>query len=225
MTFRSSLVASPRRARNSARSREKEKPAKFANGSLLGNDSRIFVEHHGAYPLSRMRLSFSPVPLSPRRFPSAHFSFSKFYRPETPGVLSSLHFLLCPFSDLWRFPSCHDALYFRFCLYFRFPFLRVSLRFLQRQRIHRPDRRVFVHSILFVLPLLFFFFSFTLSPFLSSRDFVTCPLSLSITEFCTSPLGIVLRFLRRRRLQLVQRADTIARIKPFVQFHFSRWSR
>lgn len=106
-----------------------------------------------------MRLSFSRLPLSPRRFPSAHFSFSKFYRPETPGVVSSLHFLLCPFSDLWRFPSCHDALYFRFCLYFRFPFLHVSLRFLQQQRIHRPDRRVFVHSILFVLPLFFFFFS------------------------------------------------------------------
>lgn len=224
MTFRSSLVASPRRARNSARSREKEKPAKFANGSLLGNDSRIFVEHHGARIRFPECVSPSPVPLSPRRFPSAHFSFSKFYRPETPGVLSSLHFLLCPFSDLWRFPSRHDALYFRFCLYFRFPFLHVSLRFLQQQRIHHPDRRVFVHSILFVLPLSFFF-SFTLSPFLSSRDFVTCPLSLSITEFCTSPLGIVLRFLRRRRLQLVQRADTIARIKPFVQFHFSRWSR
>lgn len=132
------------------------------------------MEHHGAYPLSRMRLSFSRLPPSPRRFPSAHFSFSKFYRPETPGVVSSLHFLLCPFSDLWRFPSCHDALYFRFCLYFRFPFLHVSLRFLQQQRIHHPDRRVFVHSILFVLPL-FFFFLFTLSPFLSSRDFVTRP--------------------------------------------------
>lgn len=184
------------------------------------------MEHHGAYPLSRMRLSFSRLPLSPRRFPSAHFSFSKFYRPETPGVVSSLHFLLCPFSDLWRFPSCHDALYFRFCLYFRFPFLHVSLRFLQQQRIHRPDCRVFVHSILFVLPLFFFFFFFL---YVISISFVSrfryVPPSLSITEFCTSPLGIVLRFLRRRRLQLVQRADTIARIKPFVQFHFSRWSR
>lgn len=82
-----------RRTRNAARSQEK-KPAKFANGSLLGNDSRIFVQHHGAYPLTRMRLS---LPQLPRRFPSAHFSFSKFYRPEMPAYfipsLSTLPFL------------------------------------------------------------------------------------------------------------------------------------
>lgn len=158
MTFRSSLVASLRRARNSARSREKEKPAKFANGSLLGSDSRIFVEHHGAYPLSRMRLSFSRPSFSSSLSFRPFLFFKVLPSRDTRCVLSSLHFLLCPFSDLWRFPSRHDALYFRFCLYFRFPFLHVSLRFLQQQRIHHPDRRVFVHSIFFVL-LSFFFFS------------------------------------------------------------------
>lgn len=92
--------ASLRRAHNAIRSQVKEKPAKFANGSLLGNDSRIFVQHHDAYPLSRMRLllfSLLALRLPPRRFPSAHFSFSKFYRPETPVYfipsLSTLPFL------------------------------------------------------------------------------------------------------------------------------------
>lgn len=57
-----------------------------------------------------------------------------------------------------------------------------------------------------------------LSPFLPYLTISLHALSLSITEFCTSPSGIVLCFLRRQRLQLVQHADAIARIKPFVQF-------
>lgn len=116
-----------------ARIQEKEKPAKFANGSLLENDSRIFAQHHGAYPLSRMRPSSSAS--SHSLFPLVAFlpSISLFPSSTVPRRqrTSFLHFLLCPFPGLWCFPSCRDTLYFRFCLYFRFPFLHISLRFLR----------------------------------------------------------------------------------------------
>lgn len=111
--------------------REKEKPAKFANGSFLGNDSRIFVQHHRAYPLTRMRLSSSAFSHSLFLLVAFLPPISLFQSSTVPRRrhTSSLHFLLCPFSGLWYFP--HDTLYFKFCLYFRFPFLHVSLRFLQ----------------------------------------------------------------------------------------------
>lgn len=41
------------------RDREKEKSVEFANGSLLKSDSRIFVQHLGAFPLFRTHLSSS----------------------------------------------------------------------------------------------------------------------------------------------------------------------
>lgn len=124
------FFASLRRTRNAARNQEKEKPAKFANGSLLGNDSRIFVQHHGAYPLTRMRLSSSaPLFLLVAFLPP----ISLFQSSTVPRhrCSSSLHFLLCPFSGLP--PPCYDTLYFKFGLCFRFPFLHVSdfFRFLQ----------------------------------------------------------------------------------------------
>jgi len=59
-------------------SQEKEKLAKFANGSLLGNDSRIFVQHHGPYPLSRMRPSSSASSHSLFLFVSSSLSFRPF---------------------------------------------------------------------------------------------------------------------------------------------------
>lgn len=92
--------------------KKRRSPAKFANGSLLGNDSRIFVQHHGAYPLSRMRpffLSLLTFPVSPRRFPSAHFSFSKFHGVPRRRRTSSLHFLLCPFSGCFPHPHLPPA--------------------------------------------------------------------------------------------------------------------
>lgn len=121
------FFVSLRRARNAARSQEKEKPAKFANGSLLGNDSRIFVQHHGAYPLSRMRPSSSASSHSLFLLVAFLPPISLFQSSTVPRRrrTSSLHFLLCPFSGLWCFPSCRDT------LYFRFPFLHISLRFLQ----------------------------------------------------------------------------------------------
>lgn len=45
--------------------REKEKSVEFANGSLLRSDSRIFVQHPGAFPLFRTRFSRFLLPLSP----------------------------------------------------------------------------------------------------------------------------------------------------------------
>lgn len=81
--------------------REEEKPMEFANGSLLGNDSRIFVRHPNAYPLSRTRASH---PLPPRlltRSPAAHFLpvFKVLSSPDT-GVLHPLTLL---FSDFCSF--------------------------------------------------------------------------------------------------------------------------
>lgn len=87
-----------------SRDREKEKSMEFANGSLLGNDSRIFVQHPGAFPPNAF-LSLSPSSLSSsRRSSSAHFSFPKFYHPETPAyfILLTFYFALSQFF-LWRF--------------------------------------------------------------------------------------------------------------------------
>lgn len=117
VTFRSSYPSLRRASRIHHAVEKREKPAEFANGSLLGNDSRIFVQHPVAYPLSRGRaatlasvlLTPSPRRVYPASFvaPSAHFSFSKFYRPETHRCTSSPHFPLCSFSVLFlqRFPT------------------------------------------------------------------------------------------------------------------------
>lgn len=103
---------------------------------------------------------------------------------------SSLHFLLCPFSDLRCFPFCHDALYFRFCLYFRFPFFYVSLRFFAITT-YLPPRSPRLCTLDF-LSFLFFFLLFAsmLSPFLPYLTISVHALSPSVTEFCTaSPVG------------------------------------
>jgi len=63
---------------NATCSQEKEKLAKFANGSLLGNDSRIFVQHHGPYPLSRIRPSSFASSHSRFLFVSSSLSFRPF---------------------------------------------------------------------------------------------------------------------------------------------------
>lgn len=86
-----------------SRDREKEKSVEFANGSLLGNDSRNFVQHPGAYPLPRTRSSrflTPPSSLSSSRRSFRPFLFSKVLLSRDTGVLHPSHFLLCSFSVL-----------------------------------------------------------------------------------------------------------------------------
>lgn len=122
-------IPSPTQRSALARDREKEKSVEFANGSLLRSDSRIFVQHPGAFPLFRTRFSrFLLLPLSPclpRIAPSAHFSFSKFSYPETPTyfILLTFYFALSRF--FLFFPSLCPSPSWRFvfsCSHFKFLF-------------------------------------------------------------------------------------------------------
>lgn len=133
-------------------------------------------------------VSLPQSPLPPRRFPSAHFSFSKLY-PRRRRT-SSLHFLLCPFSRVFSV-SPPDTLYFRFYLYFRFPFTYHSEIF--ATTTYLPPRSSCFCTLNF-LDFLFLCYLHFFHIAISLRA-----LSLPVTEFCTFPSGIVLRFLRRQR--------------------------
>lgn len=143
--------ASLPRACNAVRSREKEKPAKFANGSLLGNDSRIFVQYHGSYPLSRMRPPRTPS-TSPHSLP---FQSSA----ETPVYfipsLSTLPFLGHP---LVLLPLATTLCTLEFVCILHFPFRHVYHYqvFATTKRVYHANHRVSAHFG----PLAFLFFFF-----------------------------------------------------------------
>lgn len=213
-----------RRARNAARSQEKEKPAKFANGSLLGNDSRIFVQHHGAYPLSRMRPSSSTPSHALFLFSSLSFRpflFFKVLPSRDAGVLHPFTFYFALSRVFDASPSCHVALYFRFrvCI-LDFLSFTYHLSFCNNNVPTPPSPH------LRTLDFLGRFFSFfMLSPFLPCRDSAACPFRVHHGVLYI-PVGNCPSFLASPTfIAIAQHADTIARIKPFVQFHFSRRSR
>lgn len=110
---------------------KREKPAEFANGSLLGNDSRIFVQHPAAYPLSRTRCAtpvsptHPPLPLisAPRLswHPSSHLPpislFQSSTVPRHTGVLHPLtfHFALSRFCFFGALPLSVSLSFSRSC--------------------------------------------------------------------------------------------------------------
>jgi len=194
------LLLASHRGNIATRHREKKKLAEFANGSLLGNDSRIFVQHLGANPLSR---THPPLALSPSLLPLISL-FQSSSIPKTPAYFIpslSTPLFLRSVSFVLRLPPPR-----RFVFsypYFRFPLL------------HRPDFCSNNVSIIMPLytPLFLFYFCFFFSHYC-----YFFPLAISLHSFsCLSrhfahplcPLFLAsLTFLTRR-------AD-IVQIKPFV---------
>lgn len=96
---------------------EKEKPAKFANGSLLENDSGIFVQHHGAYPLSGIRLSPSASSHSVFLLVAFLPPISLFQSSTVPRrVLHPFTFYFALSRVFGAFLCCHNTLYFPVCI-------------------------------------------------------------------------------------------------------------
>lgn len=121
-TQRSALLT---RSSLSYRDRKKEKSMEFANGSFLRSDSRIFVQHPGAFPLFRTRFSrflpssSFPSPVFLASLLSAHFSFSKFHHTETPAyfILLTFYFALSWFFLWWFLPLSPPVLTLRIFLF------------------------------------------------------------------------------------------------------------
>lgn len=178
------FFVSLRRARNAARSQEKEKPAKFANGSLLGNDSRIFVQHHGAYPLSRMR----PSPSSSSSLSFRPFLFFKVLPSRDAGVLHPFTFYFALSQVFGASPPVVTLCTLDFLSF------TYHLDFCNNNVPPTSSIIVFLYTRLFLVFLFLCYLHF-FHIAISLRA-----LSPSITEFCTFPSGIVLRFLRRQRL-------------------------
>lgn len=173
------LTGSPRRfvpllrTHNAARSQEKEKPAKFANGSLLGNDSRIFVRHHGGYPLTRCVFLPQPprIPSSSLSLSFRPFLFFKVLPSRDAGVLHpfTFYFALSPVFD--TSPAAMTLCTLNFVCVLYFLSFTYHLDFCNN---NVPPRS----SCFLYTRLSRFFFVFMLSSFLLYRDFATCPFSV-----------------------------------------------
>lgn len=182
MTFRSSLVASPRRARNSARSREKEKPAKFANGSLLGNDSRIFVgasRRVSAFPNASLLL---PSLFLPVAFLPPISLFQSFTVPRHPVYYHPFTFYFALSRIFGASPLATTLCTLDFVCILDFLSFTYHLGFCNNNASTIPIA-VSLYTQFSSFCLCSFFFFFTLSPFLPSRDFVTCPLPCPSRSF------------------------------------------
>lgn len=163
-------------------SQEKEKPAKFANGSLLGNDSRIFAQHYSAYPLSRMRpfssnSSYSFFLLVVALLPPISL-FQSSTVPRRPGVLYPFTFYFALSRIFGASLPAMMLCTLDFVCILDFPSLTYYLGFCDNNVTTTP-----ITVSLYTRLCQFFFFFFFLVIYVISvssifHNFATCPFSV-----------------------------------------------